>query len=225
MDLNKRILEPSLMEDDEFLEYYEYNRHIGLDKQDGVAKAVAKLCKNFNSGKVLDIGCGIANVPIYLAQQFESSFIVGIDASEKAIEFGKGLVKEHYMNDRIVLSKAHLPYENFWHKKKDFNLVFSRSALHHFANPLDFWYTVKDNLKEDGSVFVLDLIRPETSERAARLVYDRFKGEVNKPIARAFYNSLCAAHRAKEVKEHLEIVSLLPMKILVNSEIHIIIYR
>jgi len=154
---------------------------------------------DFREGLVLDLGCGPADIPIRLARACPSLNIMGLDASEPMINLGQSAVEEAKLSDRIRLACE---------KFQDLQLqepgdaIISNSLVHHVPNPYKFWYALKHLAKPGAPIFVMDLLRPETTEEAQALV-DQYAANEPEQLRRDFYNSLLAAFTEDEVAAHL----------------------
>jgi SAM-dependent methyltransferase len=83
--------------------------------------------RSVNSGRILDAGCGYGLWSFYMARNFPSFEITGIDVQEDAIEFCN-LVKEEQSLDNVQFHKLafdELTYQN------QFNILLSLFSLHY----------------------------------------------------------------------------------------------
>lgn len=81
--------------------------------------------KNFKKKSILDIGCGTGNYfPFF--QSLGSEYFTGIDVSKESIE----IAKSNFPNSNFILGDfMELSFPN------SFDVIFSESTLHYFADP------------------------------------------------------------------------------------------
>ena len=193
----QRTLEPEIMDKEENVSAYAKADFSSVNQ-----KFVDDLIKNYpNLKNVLDLGCGPADIPIRLAQSLPKVHITAIDASKKMIESAKAAVTKARSNNQIILMQAYLPGLPF--KSKIFDGVISNSILHHLPNPNVLWEEIKRLGQNGAAVFIMDLLRPNSPEKAKEIVELYSKNEP--PVLKEdFYNSLLAAFTLDEIKEQLE---------------------
>src|SRR5437763_2760316 len=63
----------------------------------------------FAGGRVIDLGCGTADVTIRFARAFPETTILGVDGSEAMLSFGRVCVRKAGLDSRIALEKRYLP--------------------------------------------------------------------------------------------------------------------
>ncbi len=101
---------------------------------------------------IADLGAGEGTLSQLLARHAKK--IIAIDNSEKMVEFGSNLAREHgYKNLEYRLGDIEEPPI----EKKSVDLALFSQALHHAASPqraLDAAYRI---LKDDGRIIILDL--------------------------------------------------------------------
>jgi SAM-dependent methyltransferase len=141
------------------------------------------------------------------------------------LRFAEELVVKLKLSDRVAIRRAHLPDESFSADPESFDLVFSVSTLHHFADPLGFWRIVKDYAKADGSIHVFDLVRPLNRDDAREWVGRCADWRFPKVHRDGYFRSFLAAFRPDEVEQHLRIVGLEGVKIEKTDPVHMKIWR
>lgn len=88
----------------------------GIEKTD----EMARMCEIRKGKKVLDIGSGKGVTACYLAKKYECE-VVGVDLSERMVEYAKEMAKKNGLDDRVSFRRAdahNLPFEN-----ESFNIV------------------------------------------------------------------------------------------------------
>jgi cyclopropane fatty-acyl-phospholipid synthase-like methyltransferase len=143
-----------------------------------------------------------------------------VDGAAAMLGFGREAVRRAGLERRIRLIKAYLPGVNWAADRYD--AVISNSLLHHLADPGVLWETIKDCGKPGASVFVMDLLRPESPERAEALV-QRYAANEPEVLRRDFFNSLCAAYTVEEIRAQLEAAGLPELEIRAVSDRHVVV--
>ncbi len=171
---------------------------------------------DFQSGHVLDVGCGPADIPIRLVRALPGCRVTAVDASEPMLRLASEAVRTAGMTRQIDLR-----CERFQALALDepADATLSNSLVHHIPNPLQFWYRVKQLTKSGGAVLVMDLLRPESPE-AAQAIVDRYAADAPAILKRDFYNSLLAAFTEDEVAAHLAELNLSRLVIDVIDDRH-----
>ena len=109
--------------------YLDFQSIVGITKHmggPGATKELLALCHVDEAREVLEVGCGIGVGPANLART-HGCRVVGIDRSEKMIEWSRRRVREHGVEDRVELQVADvtdLPFED-----GRFDVAFAESVL------------------------------------------------------------------------------------------------
>src|SRR5689334_2514757 len=212
-----RVLEPELMDDPKQAEAYA--RADFSEENQGFVDRFRDYFPDFSEGRILDLGCGPADIPIRFAKQYPTCQVFGVDASAPMIRLGEQAVKEAGLADRITLR-----CERF-ESVAGANIVdaaISNSLLHHLPNPLQFWHKLRLLVKSGSPVLVMDLLRPDSTEEAQAIV-DRYAGGESEILRRDFYNSLLAAFTEDEVTTQLARMNLTRLLIDVIDDRHWIV--
>jgi len=98
------------------------------------------------SERVLDVGCGDGKITAEVAERVPSGLVVGIDPSEKMVQFAKSKwAADSKGNLRFEVADARrLPF------REEFNLVVSFNALHWVAEQEEALRSVRAALKPGG---------------------------------------------------------------------------
>ena len=209
-----RRLEPELMDDPE--QAQAYARADFTDENQGFVDRFREYFPDFTEGRVLDLGCGPADIPLRFAKLYPACHVIGVDASAPMIQLGEQAVKETGMADRISLR-----CERF-EEIAGANIAdaaISNSLLHHLPNPLQFWLKLRQLVKPGSPVLIMDLLRPESPEEAQAIV-DRYAAGEPDILRRDFYNSLLAAFTEDEVTTQLARMNLTRLLIDVPDDRH-----
>ncbi len=197
-----RILEPELMDDPTQVEAYAAT-DFSAENQ-GFVERFKEYFPEFSQGKVLDLGCGPADIPIRFAKLYPACQVIGVDASAPMIQLGEQVVKQAGLADRVMLRCER--YEEVA-GARIVDAVISNSLLHHLPNPLQFWQKIRQLVRPGAPVLVMDLLRPESPEAALAIV-DRYAAGAPEILRRDFYHSLLAAFTEDEVTTQLARMNL-----------------
>src|SRR5262249_1651580 len=96
-----RVLEPEVMDDPRQADAYA--RADFSEENQKFVNQFKEYFPDFSSGRILDLGCGPADIPIRFAKQYPACQVIGVDASAPMIELGEQAVKQAGLIDRITL--------------------------------------------------------------------------------------------------------------------------
>ena len=160
---------------------------------------------DFAGGRVIDLGCGTADVTIRFVKAFPEVTVVGVDGSGAMLAFARKSVHNAGLNSRISLERRYLPDRAI--ETRSFDAVICNSLLHHFADPVAFWRTAASCAKPRAPVLIVDLVRPPDHQTAVQLVQEHARG-APPVLERDFIASLHAAYSVDEVREQLVLAGL-----------------
>ncbi|HEX6950982.1 MAG TPA: class I SAM-dependent methyltransferase [Nitrospira sp.] len=209
-----RILEPELMDDP--AQAAAYAAADFSKENQGFIDRFGEYFPGFSSGRVLDAGCGPADIPIRFARRYPSCHVTAVDASQPMIKLAEQAVSQAGLNDRVTLRCERfddVPGANV------FDAVLSNSLLHHLPNPLQFWNKLRQLVKPGAPVLVMDLLRPDSPEEAQAIV-DRYAAGAPAILRRDFFNSLMAAFTEDEITTQLARLNLTRLLIDVIDDRH-----
>jgi ubiquinone/menaquinone biosynthesis C-methylase UbiE len=212
----QRIPEPELMTDaDQVLAYAEGD--FAAPHQRFVDLLGERLPRLARSGVALDLGCGPGDITCRFARAFPDFHVDGLDGSAPMLELARRAAASSGVADRVCFHTCYLPDGDA--PRDRYDLVFSNSLLHHLADPAVLWQSVRRWSQPGSAVFVMDLLRPASTDEAARLVDEYSRGEPE-VLRRDFYNSLLAAYRPSELREQLRRAGLESLVLEVVSDRH-----
>ena len=197
-----RVLEPELMEDE-----HQVSAYAAADFEEenqGFVDRFREYFPEFTEGHILDLGCGPGDIPVRFARALPACRITGVDASEPMIGLAGVVVKQAGLADRITFRCERFQAVSL---VEPVDAAVSNSLLHHVPNPLQFWYRLRQLVKPDSPVLVMDLLRPDSPEEAQAIV-DRYAAKEPKILRRDFYCSLLAAFTEDEVAAQLTEMNL-----------------
>jgi trans-aconitate methyltransferase len=173
------------------------------------------------AGTALDLGCGPADITLRLARAFPNWTIDGLDGSPAMLNYGYEAVRQAGLTEQITLRETYLPHGEAPCDRYD--LIFSNSLLHHLGDPMVLWQSIHRWAKPNAAIFIMDLIRPDSTQTAAQVVK---QNAANEPeiLRRDFYNSLLAAYRVDEVQVQLQQTQLEYLKVKPVSDRHFILW-
>ncbi|MBC8552577.1 MAG: methyltransferase domain-containing protein [Candidatus Brocadiales bacterium] len=172
-------------------------------------------------GTILDLGCGPGDITFRFAKHFPGSTVIGIDGAAVMIELAnrrKG--RESEFVDNITFIEAEIPAAPI--PGIPFDLIVSNSLYHHLHDPEVLWKTILDYGSSGTKIFIVDLFRPDSKERADWLV-NEYSGNEPEILKKDFYNSLCASFEPAEVEQQLSNTGLTGLSVKIVSDRHLIV--
>lgn len=169
---------------------------------------------------VLDLGCGPADISRRFMQAYPACHVHGVDGAKAMLEFGEQLNQQAGLSHRMQLIEACLPSVTL--PQKFYHVIISNSLLHHLHDPFVLWQTIKQHAKPFAHVFVMDLMRPESEEKARQLM-ELYAADEPPILQQDFYNSLLAAFTHEEVQQQLDEMGLGGLEVKVVSDRHMVI--
>jgi len=109
--------------------FLDMQAYIGISKHTGGFEAtndLLSLCHVEDAGEVLNVGCGIGVASAYIARKY-GCHVVGVDISEKMIEWSRRRAREEKVEAKVEFRTADvldLPFE-----ADRFDIVFAESVL------------------------------------------------------------------------------------------------
>ena len=213
----QRMPEPELMDEQE--QSAAYAAADWSEAHEKVPAHFRERFSSFNGGRVIDLGCGTADVTIRFARAFPKVTILGVDGSETMLSFGRQAVRKAKLDSRITLEKRYLPDAAI--ETRAFDALISNSLLHHFADPVLLWRTAARCVKAGAAIMLVDLIRPADPETAVKLVREHAQG-APPVLERDFTASLHAAYEVDEVRQQLIAAGLPHFKVEQVDVLHLV---
>lgn len=193
----ERILEPEVMDgEDQSIAY------AMADFSAPNAAFVARfqeLFPQFKQGKMLDLGCGPADIVIRFCHALPRIDALALDASPAMLKLAHNAICTNNLQNRIDIREAYLPCP--W-KEARFDAIVSNSLLHHLPNPEVLWKTIAETGKPGAPILVVDLQRAR-SQKHARDIVETYASEEAEILQHDFYHSLCAAFTPAEIRQQL----------------------
>lgn len=215
----ERIPEPELMDSEEQALAYAradfsepHNRFVALFRETFPDKAM--------EGRVLDLGCGPADVSIRFALAFPRCLIDGIDAGPNMLALGRESIRRQGLEERIRLVEGHLPEDR--PPEDRYEAIISNSLLHHLADPQVLWDAVRRHAAPGAPVFIMDLARPSSTAALDDLV-TRYVEDEPEILRKDFRNSLLASYRPEEVRAQIDEAGLGQLAVTRLGDRHLVI--
>lgn len=212
----QRIPEPELMTDEEQAiayanaDFEEPHNHFLELLKESIGHVIPE------SGMAVDLGCGAADISIRFAKAYPDYRIDALDGAEAMLAEGVKAINASGLTQRINLIQAYLQETTL--ADRNYELIFSNSLLHHLHDPMVLWNTIK-SAKGSPSVFVMDLMRPESNDKVDTFTELYAKGEPE-VLQRDFHNSLKAAFTPDEVESQLKTAGLEGFNVSIVSDRH-----
>ncbi|WP_457574011.1 class I SAM-dependent methyltransferase [Desulfolithobacter sp.] len=203
--LEQRIPEPELMEDEIQAKAYA-EADFSAPNEQFVALFADKFPDFLPPARVLDLGCGPADILIRFVRRFPGASCVGVDGSMAMLQHGIEAVHQAQLSRVIDLRCCLLPSPDLPGEER-FQVILSNSLLHHLSDPQILWQTIRDTGASGCRVLVMDLFRPASVEEARNIV-ETYSGTEPEILQQDFYNSLLASWRPDEVREQLRLAGL-----------------
>ena len=172
-------------------------------------------------GKVLDLGCGPADISIRFAKAYPECLIDGVDGAKAMLQEGVQQLRKENLVDRIHLIQGLIP--DIEMPETQYNVIISNSLLHHLHDPAGLWQCIKNYSHGCTIIYVMDLMRPHSVHKAKELV-NTYSGAEPQVLKQDFYNSLCAAFTPEEVQGQLNRAGLSQLAVTVISDRHLLVY-
>ena len=215
----KRIPEPELMDDPEQARAYA-NADFSEPHQSFVER-FAQCFPRHRPRRVLDLGCGAADVTIRFARAHPGCELTGVDGAPAMLALARDAITRARLDHRVHLREVRLPDATL--ARHAFDTLISNSLLHHLADPRVLWRAVADCAAPGAAVFIMDLRRPDTREQADRLMQE-YSGNEPEVLRRDFFNSLLAAYRPEEIAAQLARVNLSGLQVEAVGDRHVVVY-
>lgn len=217
----KRVPEPELMTDAEQALAYAnadfeepHNYFIELLKE-SIGNNIPE------SGIVVDLGCGAADISIRFAKVFPDYQIDAIDGAKAMLLEGEKAIKKAGLSKQINLIETNLQDTTL--AGKDYSVIFCNAMLHHLHDPLVLWNLIK-TANNRPFVFVMDLMRPDSDEQVDELV-EKYASAEPEILKRDFRNSLKAAFTTDEIESQLSCAGIKGLAVSIVSDRHLSVSR
>jgi 2-polyprenyl-3-methyl-5-hydroxy-6-metoxy-1,4-benzoquinol methylase len=129
-----------------------YYGQMGETLMNETRKRIHWICQQVKGTNVLDVGCSQGILPLLLGREGKS--VLGLDISQKAIDFAKNALVEEAEDVRHNVSylRANFMLHDFGTDR--FETIIIAEVLEHLVNPQDFINKAKTLLVENGTLIV-----------------------------------------------------------------------
>ncbi len=211
-----RVPEPELMDD--LAQAQAYASADFAEVNQGFTSTFLEHFPAFRSGRLLDLGCGPADIPIRLCQALPKLHITAVDGAANMLKLGQDAAQAAGVQDRLQLVHAYLPAP----LPGPFDALISNSLLHHLPDPHVLWDSVARHSAPGAPILVMDLRRPPDAEAAKALVQQYADGEPDL-LRRDFLLSLHAAFTVPEIEAQLARAGLSHLQVSTPSDRHVLV--
>jgi ubiquinone/menaquinone biosynthesis C-methylase UbiE len=210
----ERILEPEIMDGE--AEAAAYAR---ADFSDSNQAYVTDVVTSFPThlGRVVDLGCGPGDIAIRLRRAAPTARITAVDGSRAMLAIAQQALHAAGLAGAVSVVEGRLPGVAL--PAGSFDLVLSKDMLHHLPDPQVLWSEVRRLGRPGAAVCVMDLCRPGSAATAHEIV-ERVSAAEHPLLKMDFYNSLCAAFTADELRAQLAVAKL-PLAVSQLTERHL----
>ncbi|HYA38103.1 MAG TPA: class I SAM-dependent methyltransferase [Candidatus Methylomirabilis sp.] len=215
----KRVPEPELM--DEAAQARAYAAADFSEPHQAFVDGFREHFPRHRPRRVLDLGCGAADITIRFAHACADCELTGVDGAAVMLALAREAVARAGLTQRIRLVEARLPERAL--PERTFDTVISNSLLHHLADPQVLWNACAGYAVPGAAVWVVDLRRPDSREQAERLVRE-YSGAEPEILQRDFLNSLLAAYRLQEIVAQLARAGLARFQVEAVGDRHVIVH-
>jgi ubiquinone/menaquinone biosynthesis C-methylase UbiE len=168
--------------------------------------------------RVMDLGCGPADIPIALCDRLPSIELLAIDSEVAMLEIAKRAIDIAGKLRQISLQQADVVNMEYFADGMA-NTVISNSMLHHLDEPNHGLITAKRLVAPAGRLFIRDLARPASLERVEQLVSE-YAGAESDIAQQLFRQSLIAALTFEEVQQLAGGLGISPQHVQMTSDRH-----
>lgn len=168
--------------------------------------------------RVLDLGCGPADVTLRFARRWPQACIDGVDGAPAMLALGREQVARAGLQRRVRLHELRLPAAAF--PAAPYDAIVSNSLLHHLHDPQVLWQAVRAAGRPGSAVYIADLMRPQDHAQWRALVARHAAG-APPVLERDFRQSLQAAFRPDELRAQLAAAGLGHFSVQVLSDRHL----
>lgn len=198
-----RVLEPECMDDEQ--EALDYDQ---IDNAQVNTAFVEELLAFADDGRhFFDMGTGTALIPIELCQRLRTADVLAIDMSNSMLRIAARNVMAAGLAERITLENR--DGKDTGYPAATFDVAISNSIIHHIPDPRCAFIEMLRVVRSGGTLFVRDLLRPESERQLLELVTRQAeppaeaKGSLREMYERQrdlFHASLGAALTVAEVR-------------------------
>lgn len=209
-----RVLEPEVMDTADEARDYDAMDHSEVNRRfaDNFFTALPQ-----PTGPILDVGTGTALIPIELCRRNEAIIIDAIDLAQHMLSIAECNIAGSGLSNRIrlhLVDGKRMPFHD-----GSFAAVVSNSIIHHIPEPLACLAEMHRCCRSGGTIFVRDLLRPQSHAEVERLLATYAAG-ANDHQRSLFDASLRAALTLDEIRELVALLGYSAQSVTATSDRH-----
>ena len=150
----------------------------------------------FNGQRIVDLGCGPADITMRLARRYPQARVLGLDGADSMLDIAKNDILRHtLLANRVDVRKWHIGRQENPLGSEAFLAVVSNSLLHHMHDQLYLWRAIRELAAPGAAVLAMDLMRPR-SRLEAETIVEKYAGKEPEVLRGDFLNSLLGRLRS-----------------------------
>lgn len=168
---------------------------------------------------VLDLGCGPGDVTRRYARAFPACTLHGVDGAAAMLRLAEEQQRGSDLQERIRYIHGYLPGATL--PQARYATIICNSLLHHLADPMVLWQSIRGHGAPGAAIFVMDLMRPDSRATAEAMVA-QYAADEPEVLRHDFFHSLLAAYTVDEVRAQLRAAGL-DLAVSAVSDRHLIV--
>ncbi len=221
----ERRLEPEVMDTPEDARDYDAMDHSTVNRlfvDDFLAFASAQgrddpIAVQTGPVRILDVGTGTALIPIELCCRQRQCHITAVDLATEMLKLAEINITHAGLKSRIrtdLIDAKQMPYP-----RDSFDAVISNSIVHHIPDPSSVLSEMIRVVRDEGLLFIRDLLRPNSLAEVDDLVAT-YAGSENAHSQQLFRDSLHAALSLEQVRKLAEANGIASAAVTQTSDRH-----
>ena len=145
-----------IFSDERFAQEYA-RKHRQMAERFGREYATKLSARGFQTGRVLDVGCGFGATHLTLATHLTEAELVGVDLSDPLLDLARQAAERAGLASRVRFEHAdvqQIPYED-----NSFDAVLNANMVHLVQDPIRMLNEIERVLAPGGTLFIADLRR------------------------------------------------------------------
>lgn len=176
---------------------------------------------DFVPSRAIDLGCGPGDITVRFWKAWPQCSVLAVDGAASMLKLAQQAVTAATATQHITLRQLHLPDNAL--ASHTFDTVLSNSLLHHLADPMVLWQTVKQLAAAGAAIWIMDLARPD-SDAGLDALLQRYAADAPAVLQHDFRASLQAAYTPEEVRAQLQQAGLAELSVQAVSDRHLQVY-
>ena len=216
----QRILEPELMDSEHEAQQYDDMDFAAVNALfvDQLLEFAASIDEfDGELGDVMDLGTGTALIPIELCKRHEGCRIMAVDMAGSMLDLALFNVQVNLLNERITLTQSDA--KDLIFEDEMFDASICNSLIHHLPEPALALRQISRVTRQDGIIFVRDLLRPADESTLDHLV-ETYVSQETEYSQKMFRDSLHASLTLEEMREIVAELGFAPETVSDTSDRH-----